>query len=153
MTNFGYIFTKFAAKVLAFDQTALPEQQFAMIQDMLANEKILVKGKEAKELLSCLKRKHLVNSITVRRLKDGLVFSSSGNGQTESKNASDIVNFVNKNFAIADIVTMRTEKEWIMLFPFQENLYVVKANSSISMVELKAIAKEIEVTLKKRFLA
>lgn len=153
MANFGQIFTMFAAKVLAFDQTSLPKQQFAMIQDMLANEKILVKGKEEKELLNCLKRKHLVNSITMRRIRDGLVFSSSGNGQAESKNASDIMNFVNKNFALADIVTMRTEKEWIMLLPLQENLYVIKANSSLSMVELKAISKEIETILKKRLIA
>ena len=150
MTNFGNIFTRFAAKVLAFDQTSIPEQQFAMIQDLLANENIPIKGKEAKELLSCLKRKHLVNSITVRRLKDGMVFSSSGNGQAESKNASDIVNFVNRNFSLTDIVTMRTEKEWVMLMPFRESLYIIKANRSISVVEIKAIAREIESTLKRR---
>ena len=150
MPGLSYFFTKFAAKVLDFDHTALPEQQFAMIQDVLANESIQIKGTEAKELLSCLKRKHLVNSITVRRIKNGTVFSSSGNGQAESKNASDLMGVATKNFATADIVTMRTEKDWIMLMPFEESIYIVKANSCLSTIELRAIAREIEFELKKR---
>ncbi len=150
MSSLSYFFTKFAAKVLDFDHTALPEQQFAMIQDVLANETIQIKGSEAKELLSCLKKKHLVNSITVRRIKNGTVFSSSGNGQAESKNASDLMGFATKNFATADIVTMRTEKDWVMLMPFKESIYIIKANSCLSTIELKAIAREIEFELKKR---
>ena len=150
MVGLSYFFTKFAAKVLDFDHTALPEQQFAMIQDMLANESIQIKGTDAKELLSCLKRKHLVNSITVRRMKNGTVFSSSGNGQAESKNASNLMSFACKNFATTDIVTMRTEKDWVMLMPFQDSIYIVKANSCLSTVELNAIAREIEFELKKR---
>ncbi len=150
MSRLSYFFTKFAAKVLDFDHTALPEQQFAMIQDVLANETIQIKGSGAKELLSCLKRKHLVNSITVRRLKSGAVFSSSGNGQFESNNASSLMSFASKNFATADIVTMRTEKDWVMLMPFEGSIYVVKANSCLSTVELRAIAREIELELKKR---
>lgn len=150
MSGLSYFFTKFAAKVLDFDHTALPEQQFAMIQDVLANESIQVKGTEAKELLSCLKRKHLVNSITVRRLKNDVVFSSSGNGQAESKSALNLMSFASKNFATADIVTVRTEKDWVMLMPFEGSIYVVKANSCLSTVELRAIAREIELELKKR---
>jgi len=150
MHGLSYFFTKFAAKVLDFDHTALPEQQFAMIQDVLANESIQIKGTEAKELLSCLKRKHLVNSITVRRLKNDVVFSSSGNGQVESKSALNLMSFASKNFATADIVTLRTEKNWVMLMPFEGSIYIVKANSCLSTVELRAIAREIELELKKR---
>ena len=153
MSSLSYFFTKFAAKVLDFDHTALPEQQFAMIQDVLANETIQIKGTKAKELLSCLKRKHLVNSITVRRIKNGAVFSSSGNGQAESKSASDLMRFATKNFATADIITMRTEKDWVMLMPFEESIYIVKANSCLSTIELKAIAREIEFELKKRHIS
>lgn len=149
MLGLGSFFTRFAAKVLDFDHTSLPEQQFAMIQDMIANEIVQVKGNDTQELLSCLKRKHLVNSITVRRLKDGIVFSSSGNGQAESKNASQIVDFVNKTFSSTDIVTMRTEKEWVMLLPLNGSIFVVKANSALSWIELRALAREIEALLKK----
>jgi len=152
MVGFGF-FTRFAAKVLAFDDTALPEQQFAMIQDVLANNKVKVQGSEAKELLACLKRKHLVNSITLRRMKQGLVFSSSGNGETESKSGAQILDFVNANFDRTDVVTMRTEKEWVMLLPLQETLYIVRANSTLSTVELRALANEIETVLKKRQLS
>lgn len=141
------LFTRFAAKVLGFDDTALPEQQFAMIQDVLANSKVKVQGKEAKQLLLCLKRKHLVNSIT--RMREGLVFSSSGNGEAESKSGKEILNFVNENFDKTDVITMRTEREWVMLMPMQGSLYVVRANSTLSTVELKALASEIEAVLKK----
>lgn len=153
MRGLGYFFTRFAAKVLDFDHTALPEQQFAMIRDVLANETVPVKGKDMQEILSCLKKKHLVNSITVRTLRDGLVFSSSGNGLAESKNASQIVNFVNKTFSSADLVAMRTEKEWVMLLPSNGGIFVVKANSTLSGIELRAIAREIEALLKKRAIA
>ena len=149
MASLSYIFTKFAAKILDFDNTVIPEEQFAMIQDMLASHRVQVKGKEAKELLKCLKRKHLVNSITMRSLKNGLVFSSSGNGTSESEAGTDILRFVNSNFDKTDFVTLRTDKEWIMLLPLQEKLYIVKANSALSTVELRALAKEIEASLKK----
>jgi hypothetical protein len=152
MPGFGF-FTRFAAKVLDFDHTSLPEQQFAMIQDVLANEMVEVKGKDLQELLSCLKRKHIVNSITVRRVNDGIVFSSNGNGQAESMNASQIVAFVNKTFSSADIVTMRTEKEWVMLMPFNGSIFVVKANSALSGIELRALARETNALLKKRAVA
>lgn len=152
MRGLGYFFTRFAAKVLDFDHTALPEQQFAMIQDVLANGTVPVKGNDVQALLSCLKKKHLVNSITVRRVKDGIVFSSSGNGQAESSNALQIVDFVNKVFSSADIVTMRTEKEWVMLLPFNGSIFVVRANSALSGIELRALAREIEVLLKKGLL-
>lgn len=150
MPSLSYLFARFAVKVLDFDHTSLPEHQFAIIHDMLASQTIAIEGKEAKDLLNCLKKKHLVNSITVRRFKSGNVYSSSGNGMQESLNASNIMEFVNKNFSSADIVTMRTEKEWIMLMPIQNSLYIVKANSSLSTIELKIIAKEIEAVLKKR---
>ena len=153
MRGLGYFFTRFAAKVLDFDRTALPEQQFAMIQDMLANETVQVKGKDMQEILSCLKRKHLVNSITIRRLRDGIVFSSSGNGQAESNNASHIADFVNKTFSSAALVAMRTEKEWVMLLPFNGSIFVVKANSALSGIELRALARETESLLKKRAIA
>ncbi len=152
MAVFGFI-TRFAAKVLAVDSTSLPEQQLAMIQDVLVSQKDRVQGKEAKELLTCLKRKHLVNSITLHRFKDRLVFSSSGNGMQESKRGTEVVDFVKRNFENTDIVTLRTGKEWIMLMPLQSSLYVVKANSTLSTVELRALAKEIESVFKKKHLS
>lgn len=143
----------FAAKVLGFDKTEVPKQQFALIQDVLANYHVPVRGKEAKELLSCLKRKHLVNSITLRQPKKGLVFSSSGNGSTESRSGESILDFVNKNFAKTDVLAMRTEKEWVMLLPSSAGIFVVKANSPLSPIELRVLAKDVEKTLKnKKFL-
>lgn len=152
MVNFGFV-SRFAAKILAFDDTELPEQQFALIQDMLAGQSNEIKGRDAVELLASLKKKHLVNSITVRRIKDNLIFSSSGNGFDEGENASDIMNFVNRVFDGTDFFSMRTKKDWVMLFPYENNLYLIKANSSVSPVELKAIAKEIEKTLKRKKIA
>jgi len=140
----------FAAKVLGFDKTELPKQQFAMIQDVLANYKVPVRGNEAKELLGCLKRKHLVNSISLRQPKKGLVFSSSGNGSTEVKSGESILDYVNKNFVKTDVLTMRTEKEWVMLLPSSIGTFVVKANSSLSPIELRVLAKDVEKTLKKK---
>jgi len=149
MSSMG-IFSRIAAKILDVDRTSLPEQQFAMIQDMLANQRVQIKGKEAKDLLTCLKRKHYVNSITLLRNKDGVVFSSSGNGNAESRSGADLLSFANRNFAKTDVVTMRTEKEWVMLMPSDHGLYVIKANSSLSPIELRAVAKDVETILKKR---
>lgn len=149
MTRLSNLITRFAARILDVDNTAIPEEQFAMIQDMLANNRFEVKGKEVKELLGCLKKKHLVNSITVRKAKEGLVYSSSGNGSSESRQGEDLLKYINSNFDKTDFITMRTNKEWVMLFPTQQNVYIVKANSALSTVELRALAKEIEKLLKK----
>ncbi len=152
MSTLG-LFTRFAAKILDFDHTALPEQQFAMIQDTLASKTFEIKGKEAQELLNCLKRKHIVNSITVRRLNEGIVLSSSGNGNAESQNGTDLMNFAAKSFSGTDLITMRSDREWIMLLPWQDSLYIVKANSTLSGIELKALAREIESILRRKRLS
>lgn len=144
------LFTRFAARILDFDRTALPEQQFAMIQDMLANRSFEIKGREAKELLNCLKRKHLVTSIAVRKLNEGTVFSSSGNGVDESREGAALLDFASKSFNGTDLITMRSDKEWVMVMPWHNSLYIVKANSSLSGIELKALAREIEAVLRRK---
>ena len=150
MNPISYVLSRFAAKMLAIDNTAVPRDQMKALSEMLARHSVALEGEEANDLLACLKRKHLLNSITVRKMDNGLVFSSEGNGNAESKRAADVIDYIGRNLSRADVAVLRLDREWMMLMPHGKNLYIVRANSGLSTVELRALAREIELVLGKR---
>ncbi len=147
MNPLSYFVTRFAAKVIAVDDTVVPEQQLQVLRDMLKGQKIELHGRDAKKLLACLRRKHLVNSITVVKHNSNLVFSSEGNGAKEAESATELFKFVDRHFSRPDSIAFKQNSEWNMLFQLNGKLFIVKANSSLSTVELKVIAEDIEKAL------
>lgn len=150
MGGLSNILMRFAAKVIAVDDTVVPEQQLKVLQDMLKGQKIEIKGKDARVLLHNLKRKHLVNSITVVKNNSNLVFSSEGNGAREAENVSALFRFLDGSFAKPDTVALKQEKYWNMLFNSNGKLFIVKSNSQLSRIELRVIAEDIEKALGRR---
>ncbi|MCX6799272.1 MAG: hypothetical protein NTW59_04225 [Candidatus Diapherotrites archaeon] len=148
-----YILARLAAKVLDFDDTVVPRQQLIVLNDVLAKRHPPIVGKEAREILQCIKKKHLVNSVTVGKSENGVVFSSEGDGHAEVRSAVALVKHINSNIGKADVVALRGEREWLSLLSLDSSLYIVRANSSLSTIELRALAKEVEGALKKQLRA
>ena len=137
-------FVKLAAKIIAVDDTVVPREQLRLLEDMLKTQQTELRGRNARKLLHCVARKHLVNSITVLRTNSKLVFSSSGNGTKEAEAATSLFRFLNDGSAKPDAIAVKRSNEWSMLFPLNGKIFVVRANSSLSTVELKAITRDIE---------
>jgi hypothetical protein len=145
----AFFLTRFAAKILDFDDTSVPREQMAVINDVIAKRNIEVTGEKANELLGCIKRKYLLNSITVSKPASGLVFSSGGDGHMEAKGAESVIKFVGKSLTKADVVSLKGEREWMTLTQLNGRIYIVRANSAINTVELRALAREIDSVLQK----
>ena len=150
MNPLSYLFVKFAAKIIAVDDTVVPYEQLSLLHDMLKVQEIELDGKDAKKMLSALAQKHLVNDITVVKSNSRLVFSSTGNGVKEAENAVSLVKFLNGNSGKPDAISVKRDHQWSVLMPANGKLFIVKSNSHLSTVELKAITKDIEGALGER---
>ncbi len=150
MNALSALFVRFAAKIIAVDDTVVPYEQLRVVQDMLKAQRIELDSKDARKLLNALARKHLVNGITVLKPNSNIVFSSSGNGAAEAEAAASLFRFLNTSASKPDAVAVKHSREWSMLLPSNGKIFVVNANSSLSTVELRAIARDTEVALAKR---
>jgi len=150
MNPLSYFITRFAAKIIAVDDTAVPYTQLKLLHDMLRAQTFELDGKDAKKLLQSLKRKHLLNSITVLKTNSTLVFSSEGNGAKEAENAASLFKFVDGRFSKPETVAVKRGRDWLLLTQSNGKLFIVKANSSLSSTELRAIARDIECAMGKQ---
>lgn len=148
MARFGNFFRKIAGSILEIDDTAVPYEQLEILNDFLAKHHFKLDKKDINKLLKGLKRKHLVDSITIMNKGGQLVVSSEGNGQREVGLANHLLNYIDTEMASPESVLIKGNNNWFMLFPFEERTYLVKAQSSLTTIELKALAKELEEFLR-----
>ena len=136
--------------VLDRDDTTLPSQQYACITDFLSHQRYDLSSTDLAELLATLKNKHLVESILVTSKTGQLFAASEPDGVKEAVLTSALYNYVNAELARAHNVTIQTGDQWLMIYPFNQKLFVVKSASGLSNLELRALARELETTLIKR---
>ncbi len=136
--------------VLDVDDTSLPSQQFACITDFLAHQRYDLSSNELSELMATLKNKHLVDSVLVTTPTGQLLAASEGDGVKEAVLSSALFNYVESELASASSVTVQTGPNWLMIYPFNKKLFVVKSKSGLSNIELRALCRELENVLLKR---
>ena len=141
---FGGLFRTVASRILDIDDTSVPYEQLEILNDFLSKHQFNVSGKDSSRLLNVLKKKHMVDSITVVNHDGGLVVSSEGNGVSEGQLAKTLLSYVDSEFSTPESLLIKGANNWFMVFPFNEKTFVVKAPSSLSNVELRALAKEVE---------
>jgi hypothetical protein len=143
MAGLGRVFRAIASSVLEMDDTVVPYQQLEILNDFLAKQQFTLNASNVGKLLKGLKRKHLVDSITVLSSAGQMVVSSEGNGNTASAVPS-LLSYIDSELATPKSVLIQGCNGWFMLFPFNGKTYVVKAQAALSNIELKALAKELE---------
>lgn len=149
MGTVSRLFTQMAAKIIAVDDTVVPAEQLQAVREMLKSRQFSLEGKDARKLLQGVKGKHLVNSITVVKANSSLVFSSEGNGIREAENAADFFQYAGNRISKTEAIAVKRSRDWVMMLSSQGKIFVVKANSSISTIEMRAIAKDIEKAMGK----
>lgn len=143
-------FSRLVGWVLDQDDTSMPSTQYACITDFLSHQRFEFTSVNLADLLSTMKSKHLVESILVAGKNGQLVAASEPDGVKEAVLTSALYNYVNAELAHAFSVTIQTGEQWLMIYPFNQRLFVVKSRSGLSNLELRALARELENMLIKR---
>ena len=132
----------FAGRVLA-DDTSKPIAQIEFLKDFLSRHKYVF-SQDFEENLMVLKRKHLVDSFLVTNLDGSIVVSSEGDGHTEGIMGTAMLSYIKSELPDSESVLIKRSGAWFMLFPMNRKVFIVKAGSELSNVELKALAFELD---------
>ena len=101
-------------------------------------------------LIGVLKRKHLVDSICVAKLNGSTIASTNGSSGTECILGTSMFKYINSELPKSESVFVKVDGNWLMIMPYDAKMYIVRAPSNLSTIELKAIAKELERALKRK---
>jgi hypothetical protein len=91
-----------------------------------------------------LKRKHLVDSFLVTNLDGSIVVSTEGDGHTEGIMGTAMLSYIKSEMPDSESVLIKRQGHWFMLFPLNKKVFIVKAGSELSNIELKALAFELD---------
>ena len=143
-------FRRFAEVVLDIDSTELPIDQCRALEEFSAKMKFDTDTSDLKKLMGVLKRKHLVDSICVAKLNGSSIASTNGSSSAECILGTSMFKYINSELPKSESVFVKVDGNWLMLLPYDAKMYIVRAPSNLSTIELKAIAKELERALKRK---
>ncbi|HPM85728.1 MAG: hypothetical protein PHY04_01235 [Candidatus ainarchaeum sp.] len=139
------ILKNFARGVLD-DDTSSPIVQIEFLKDFLSKHKY-VYSQNFEENLSILKKKHLVDSFLVTNLDGSIVVSSEGNGHTDGIMGTAMLSYIKSELPDSESVLIKRNDGWFMLFSLNKKVFIVKAGSELSNIELRALSIELESLL------
>ncbi len=142
------ILKSFAEKVLDRNEQPFLNDQLLALEDLLAKKQQEETAGDLKELVRMLKRKHVLDSISISQMNGSLLASSNGNGISEAITASALFNYVQAEIPKSEVVLIKS-KNWNMLFRHNGKIFIIKAPASLSTIEMRAISREVEAFLNK----
>ena len=143
----GNFLKSFASKLLAVDNTSQSKEQVRLLKDVLSKYRFEVDAEDFSSLLSSLKKKHLVDSVIITKRDGTVIASSEQNGLKTAITGTALYNYVNSELAKTETILIKSGNDWFMVFPFNSRVFVVKAAASLSNIELKALAEELDLYL------
>ncbi|MCR4335467.1 MAG: hypothetical protein NUV57_02930 [archaeon] len=138
---------KFAMKVLDLDDTVKPTSHLKLFEDYLDKFEFDTNTPDVMKFLGVLKKKHLVDDIVVATQNGSAVVSTNGNSVTKAVSGAAMFNYIQSEHPKSESVMIKSDGHWNMIFPDKDKLYIVKASSDLSVIELRSLAKEIDVFL------
>ena len=132
----------FAGKVLD-TQTSQPNSQIEFLKDFLSKHKYVFSN-DFEQNLVVLKRKHLVDSFMVTNLDGSVVVSSEGDENSDGIIGTAMLSYIKSEMPDSESVLIKRNGHWFMLFPSNKKVFIVKAGSELSNIELKALAFELD---------
>lgn len=135
------VLKKFAWRVLD-DDTKRPSSQIDFLRDFLSKHKY-VYSQDFEENLVILKKKHMVDGFLVTNLDGSLIVSSEANGHTEGIMGTALLSYIKSEMPDSESVLIKRNGSWFMLFPLEKKVFIVKAGSELSNIELRTLAFEL----------
>lgn len=141
-----------AETILDLDNTTQPVAQIKMFEDYLKKFEFNTDTDDIKKFLGVLKKKHLVDDIVVSSMNGSSIASVNGSAVSQAVSGAALFNYIQSEIPGSQTVLIKSEENsnWNILFSLNKKLYLVKASSDMSPIELKALAKEIESFLDER---
>ena len=140
----------FAQTVLDLDDTKVSQDQLVALQDLLSHQSFNQAPADLRGLIESLQIKHQVDSISISQTNGSLLASSQVNGASEGITASALFNYVQSEIPKSEVVLIKAQNSWNMLFKYNSKIFVVRAPMHLTTVELKAISNEVEAFLAKK---
>jgi len=139
---FSNLLTKLSNKVLNIDDLKTPEE----LDSLLEYRPINLCSKNIDDFLLKLKNKHLVNHIIITDL-NGIVIASTEKDLKEGFKSAAMYNYINTEINDLSIILIES-KGWNIIFKYSDKVYFIKANDSLSRIEVLAIVNDLENYLK-----
>lgn len=143
------IVRRFAGKILDLDDTRVPEEQMKFMQHHLNKFNFELNGQDKDEIMELMKKKHLVDVITVSDKNGSLLISTNGTSRTDALTEVAMFNYVQSEMKKPELIMIKGSS-WIMLVPHGNKIYSIKAPTNLTHIELKALAKDVENSLDKQ---
>lgn len=134
--------TKFSNKILNIDDLKTPKE----LESLLEYKSINLCSKNIDEFLHKLKQKHLVNHIIITDL-EGIVIASTEKDLREGFKSAAMYNYINTEIKNLSIILIESNG-WNIIFKNVDKVYFIKANDSLSRIEVLAIVNDLENYLK-----
>lgn len=134
--------TKFSNKILNIDDLKTPKE----LESLLEYKSINLCSKNIDEFLHKLKQKHLVNHIIITDL-EGIVIASTEKDLREGFKSAAMYNYINTEIKNLSIILIESNG-WNIIFKNVDKVYFIKANDSLSRIEVVAIVNDLENYLK-----
>jgi hypothetical protein len=131
-------FTKFSSKILNLEDNILPSE----LNTLAEYKSINLSSKDIDDFLYKLKSKHIVNHIIVTDL-DGIVIGSTEKDLKEGFKSAAMYNYINSEIRDLSIILIES-KGWQIIFKYNKKIYFIKANDSLSKLEVQAIVDDLE---------
>ncbi|MFH1752068.1 MAG: hypothetical protein ABH821_03980 [archaeon] len=147
--KFSGLFRGMAERILDLDNSIYPEEQFTTMRDMMRRQDIEFSASDLRELVLNLKKKHVIDSLSISEANGSLMVSSNNNGVREAVTGASLISYVKSEVPKSQAVYIKTDS-WIMLIPYKSKVFIVKAAADLTTIELKAIIKDVEDFLTSR---
>jgi len=134
--------TRLSTKMLNIDDLKTPKELEPLLEYRLVN----LCSKNLDDFLLKLRHKHIVNHIIVTDL-EGIVIGSTEKDLREGFKSAAMYNYINTEIKELSIILIES-KGWNIIFKYSDNVYFIKANDSLSRIEVMAIVKDLENYLK-----
>ena len=135
-------------RVLDVEDHHTPQEQMKLLNNFLAQHKLELNASSIQELVQSMKKKHLVDSICICSPNGSIVISTDENDFSEAIIGSAMFNYIKTELPESETILVKDKENWFMVFPHNGKIYIVRATSDLTRIELHALAKEIESFLK-----
>ena len=146
VSMFKKMVRRVASKVMDEDTTIRPTSQVDFLKDFLSKHNYVF-SEDFEENLGILKKKHLVDDFVVTNFDGSVVASSNGNGHSDGIMGTAMFSYIKSEIPDSEAVLIKKEEGWFMLFTLNKKVFIVRAGSDLSGIELKALALELSILM------
>ncbi len=136
------LLTRISEKILNVENASYAQE----LSGLMTFKEIDLSSKDIDEFLMKLKDKHVINDIIVTDL-NGIVIGSTNKNLKEGFKSAAMYNYINTEVKDLSIILIEASG-WQIIFKNQQKVYFLKANDSLSKIEVNAVVLEIEHFLK-----